>query len=302
MAWLYRHWRIEGSGWRGVACVCIALLLAGLAVSRTSAQSLPGAPAPVPGGLLDPNRNARPPAAKPAESPAPARPAEEAKPVPVRPPATAKPTAPPAQPTQQAKPRDAPREAAKPAAAPAPPRPVRPKLEPLALKVPDGYREPKAGKRSDTEVILHAVGTDLAPRYAKGGRCADPKARCPDFVNLIVFRTHEGVAETMGSRYKAPPESLRTFAAAHGLSQIPPRAARGYNTRHFLARVDGAPIWIVCHRYDAPNRPRPESRYCDLTFDVRDGVSARLIFHEGRLEDWRRMHAAARALAGRLQG
>lgn len=286
--------------------------LFGLAGSwEATGQSLPGAPAPVPGGLLDPGRNAKPAPATPRGAEA----KEEAKPAAPPRPATAAPrppapkeTAPkePAQkesaPKEQARPRETAKEAPKPAVAKGPPPPSLPKLEPLKLRVPAEYRDPKAAKRADTEVLVSAVGPDLAPRFAKGGRCAEPKKACPDFTNLIVFRTHHGVAATVAERYKAPPETLRTFAAADGLSQIPPRAARGYNTRHFLAAVDGRPVWIICHRYDAPKRPRPESRYCDLTFDIAEGIGGRLVFHEARLADWRSMHAAAVSLAVRLRG
>lgn len=276
--------------------------LLGLAGSwEATGQSLPGAPAPVPGGLLDPGRNAKPAPAKPREAEA----KEEVKPAAPPRPATAAPRPPapkePA-PKEQGKPREAAKEAPKPAVAKGPPPPSLPKLEPLKLRVPAEYRDPKAAKRSDTEVLLSAVGSDLAPRFARGGRCAEPKKACPDFTNLIVFRTHQGVAATVAERYKAPPEALRTFAAADGLSQIPPRAARGYNARHFLAAVDGRPVWIICHRYDAPKKPRPESRYCDLTFDIAEGIGGRLVFHEARLADWRKMHAAAVSLAGRLRG
>lgn len=292
------HWR----RW-GLRSAILAGLFGLAGPWDATGQSLPGAPAPVPGGLLDPGRNAKPAPAKPRE----AEPKGEAKPAVPPKPATAAPRPPAAAPKEQApreqaRPRQAPKEAPKPAAAKGPPPPSLPKLEPLKLRVPAEYRDPKAAKRSDTEVLLSAVGADLAPRFAKGGRCAAAKTACPDFTNLIVFRTYDGVAATVARRYKAPPESLRTFAAAHDLSQIPPRAARGYNTRHFLSVVDGRPVWIVCHRYDSPKKPRPESRYCDLTFDVAEGIGGRLIFHEARLADWRRMHAAAVSLAGRLRG
>lgn len=298
-----------------IRCLAISALLIVFAPvdGAASAQGLPPAPAPVPGGLLDPNRNAKPAPAKPE----PAAPKEVSRPPQPTNPQQAAPAAKPqpkatdqSRPREQARPKSdpkatpqaAPKAAATPARAPAPPRPSRPKLEPLDFTVPAEYSEVKRGRKPGTEALLIAVGPDLAPRYTRGGRCADPKAKCPDFTNLIVFRTHDAVAAIVAARYKSPPETLRTFAAAHGLSQIPPRAARGYNKRHFLATVEGRTVWVVCHRYDLPRKPRPESRYCDVTFDIAEGVAARLIFHEARLGDWRRMHAAARALLARLRG
>jgi len=298
-----------------IRCLATTALLFAFAplAGTAGAQGLPPAPAPVPGGLLDPNRNAKPAPAKPEQAapreapretprpPAPARPQQAA---PAAKPAPKAADTPP--PREQARPRAdpkaPPKAAVAPARAPLPVLPPRPKLEPLNFKPPAGYNDAKGGTKPGTEVLLSAVGPDLTPRYAKGGRCADPKAKCPDFTNLIVFRTHDAVAAIVAARYKSPPETLRTFAAAHGLSQIPPRAARGYNKRHFLASVDGRTVWVVCHRYDLPQKPRPESRYCDVTFDIAEGIAARLIFHEARLGDWRRMHAAALALLARLRG